>query len=1408
MDKDKEVIELDDNLNPKETKDEVIELDDNLNPVKKKEQTVSSTGGSDAETTKSVSVPQSTSIKNSIDLNNASIVQNKVRDLLKNNDSPAVKDAITKALSNKGYNSQQVKEFSDNVSNAKKVLSIVTPALNNQQQAQPYEDENPATAEVRMEQVPKTIEDKPELSYASQQTKAQSESDIKDRAKANEQAQKNTIPQNAYLAGRAYTTLGDSDKAIQMYNTALGNLSKDIESNGRQVYAESGVNTPNTTDAMVQKTTMPAGHNPANILNGLGQAWAQKRDDEKALDYYTQSLKYMGYTPPETKGGQPDKTIVSEQQGEESPESIALKGIASIKHKQGDIEGSQQAIKLANNELSKNQQEYGLAHNIEINKADDIANARRSNEIGDVASGLEEFVKGEGKLGILNPIGQMISGVQRGGLTIGEGVKQFSEGMKQDALGQQGAGDNLLGGAITVVNGVAESAFAGLPEAQQFNTLLGGAKDVINSTLDKDTADVLNKTLDVPFQFASTIGGMLGWNPDDKSNSKKFQQLLDTLVSFPLMAEGHKMISGQPTTIQEIIQKSKDKKSTKELSDKNDFYQQAYNNLSGANIGDIVKQAEAKGYTELATQLKGLTAEDLANRDRYKEASKEVDGLHETINSAGFNVRTPEAQKALQNAYKQAQDKLHSIGKEDLDSHLSDVESAHKKAELEDKISANKQELNNETNPFAKEALQKVVDGLKEELTAYQVGTDAEQGLNKIQNLKSKAKGLLATEPPIETPDTKEQEVVSEGSVGVGGDKKYLTDSDMPEITGLKVRLNVNKELKGKEYDAALGKIKEFLLDYFKEYINKTRDGKDGDFAAWDKEGTNIFKILSGGEKHEKDSTVYVGDHETAKKLAEAVSKNKELQQYLDTSETPGDNVIVSDFIKGRLDIGDNYNLAAQITKGVGGRGNFWDYIKRKHPELIKKNKDGEYIESENYLAGKDQDGNWGVFKKNGKDFSDAEPISFNGDNYAQSEQAALELINEVAPELTSEQSLKETPKAETPKVISDTGLLSHFADKQYDKGVPYSEIENQVNSKSSNIFGQDAKEIADRLKEKGINVIDVPKETVEPFDGKDYSKGRTSEQVANDNGLQLQEHEKLRHIAEESENPLELATEYLKLNHETPLKDFKSQLFNEHNVHLTNADFDHYFDKNNKNRTVAKQYIRKDAIPLDEKMKELSDHYDIKIEPEDFINYIRNGEFKRFSPKEIPMRTKFKDRFAELTNGKDLTPTFAKSLLERELKKRNKEYEKYLNQYHSDLHEAEQQYYEQLKKEGVVAGDENVGTSERNEKSGKGKEEPKSGKENPKSGEEKQGDKGGANDGVEPTPEKVQESKVDLSLFKDVADKLYSLKKEPLTAKEKETIKQEVVKQPLEVRQSIDKAKKLMDELEKKGLIKTIKCK
>jgi len=892
--------------------------------LKKKDETISPTskvGGQDTQTQKLGSEVQSTSsiVTKKVDLDNANIVQNKLRDLLKNNDSPAVKDAITKTLVKKGYDPNQITQFSDNISNAKKALEVLTPALNNQQQAQPYEDENPATAEVRMEQVPKVIPEKPILSYAAPQVKAQSEKDAKDIAKANEQAQKNTIPQNAYLAGRAYTTLGEPNKAIEMYNTALGNLSKDIETNGRKVYTESGVNTPNSTDAMVQETAVKAGHNPANIFNGLGHAWAQKGDDEKALDYYTQSLKYMGYTPPASKEGQPDKNIASEQQGEESPESIALKGIASIKYKQGDIQGSQDAIKLANNELAKNQEQYGLAHNIEQNKAEDIANAKRSSEIGDVASGLEEFVKGEGQLGILNPIGQMISGVQRGGLTVAEGAKQFGEGLKQISEGKVAGNEDILGGALTVVNGVGESAFAGLPEAQQFNTLLGGAKDVISATLPKDTAEVLNKTLDMPFQFATTVGGMLGWNPEEKSNSKKFQQLLDTLISFPLMSEGHKLISGQPSTIQDIIQSSKDKKEAIKLSEQKDFIKQAYEKLSGANIGDIIKVAKEKGYNDLADELSKLTAGDLANHEIRKETNEKIDNLHSIINGAGFNTRTPEAQQALHNEYKSAIDKLHSIGKEELDNHLSDVEKEHNKSVLEDKIVNNEGELKKETNPFAKEALQKVVDGLKEELSAYQEQSDEQQGLNRIQNLRSEAKKLLpTTEPPkVESPDVPVEEVkpepiVKDEKVGSGGggdvpkvlqkrkpfekeniadNKKQQKDKLEKEISELEQRISKNNYTAKQKVEKSLTMPKPFGEGEPKEktiikdgetynYAGKTASKKNYIFEI-NRETTDAEKQINIDEQKQNDKNVL--DYQK-NKLSELNSGklDKEIQGEID----------------------------------------------------------------------------------------------------------------------------------------------------------------------------------------------------------------------------------------------------------------------------------------------------------------------------------------------------------------------------------------------------------------------------------------------------------------------------------------------------------------------------------------------
>lgn len=78
-----------------------------------------------------------------------------------------------------------------------------------------------------------------------------------------------------------------------------------------------------------------------------------------------------------------------------------------------------------------------------------------------------------------------------------------------------------------------------------------------------------------------------------------------------------------------------------------------------------------------------------------------------------------------------------------------------------------------------------------------------------------------------------------------------------------------------------------------------------------------------------------------------------------------------------------------------------------------------------------------------------------------------------------------------------------------------------------------------------------------------------------------------------------------------------------------------------------------------------------------------------------------------------------------------------------------------------------------------------------------------------ESVPKKVQkEVKVDLKKIQEVADDMYALRKEPLTAKEKSEVKAKIAEQPLEVRESIAKAKKLMDKLEKQGLIRTIECK
>lgn len=279
----------------------------------------------------------------------------------------------------------------------------------------------------------------------------------------------------------------------------------------------------------------------------------------------------------------------------------------------------------------------------------------------------------------------------------------------------------------------------------------------------------------------------------------------------------------------------------------------------------------------------------------------------------------------------------------------------------------------------------------------------------------------------------------------------------------------------------------------------------------------------------------------------------------------------------------------------------------------------------------------------------------------------------------------------------------------------------NQLKSQANAIQEQEASRLVQRPQEgtgttgsergsleQGIEGVKTPEKSQEKvifkedeaFDGKDYSKGKTSETIAREKGLEFTtEDEIVRHIAEESQNPLELASEYVKLDKDTPAKDFKEQILDEANIKITDEEFDRYIDPNKRSATLALRFFDNNRkVPLDTKLQELSDQHGVEITPEDFGNYLDNIDKGRFTPKDTSIKTKFKNRFQELT-GKDLTPKMARAMLEAEAKKINKDYEKFIEREYRTYEEAEQAYYDAIKSgELVVEGNEIVGDGKRSE--------------------------------------------------------------------------------------------------------------
>lgn len=189
--------------------------------------------------------------------------------------------------------------------------------------------------------------------------------------------------------------------------------------------------------------------------------------------------------------------------------------------------------------------------------------------------------------------------------------------------------------------------------------------------------------------------------------------------------------------------------------------------------------------------------------------------------------------------------------------------------------------------------------------------------------------------------------------------------------------------------------------------------------------------------------------------------------------------------------------------------------------------------------------------------------------------------------------------------------------------------------------------------------------------------------------------HEAERYVAENSDNPAELANAYLQnaLKDKDSKSDYKGQIIDGAGIKMTEDDFGHYHDKNGVTGNVALKYFNKDAKALDQTAMELTEEAGITITPQDIVDHIVHEQKsqQKFSPKGSPIQTKLKDRYAELTGGRDLTPKEALKILEHDKNLNDKKYEQFYNQEFQSIQDAEKSYYEAIKR-----GEINIETGEK----------------------------------------------------------------------------------------------------------------
>lgn len=221
-------------------------------------------------------------------------------------------------------------------------------------------------------------------------------------------------------------------------------------------------------------------------------------------------------------------------------------------------------------------------------------------------------------------------------------------------------------------------------------------------------------------------------------------------------------------------------------------------------------------------------------------------------------------------------------------------------------------------------------------------------------------------------------------------------------------------------------------------------------------------------------------------------------------------------------------------------------------------------------------------------------------------DEAAFKMISQQAQDLDSK-GRPPTDKANADIAMKST--VKAFGQELVDaamKKYPAEELTAEVHYEDKNgnqvITGKDGLKTVVNKKGEGVSAPTRRRVLDEHMADFDFSAGNKAPEPTDPIESQG---DAMRHIAETSANPVELADIYDK-NHETEKLNDVEAAIAEHGIgKVTGHSYNRFGDRNNMNFSKAKTYISKNGIEIDSLAKSISDHSGVEVSPEDIVAFM-----------------------------------------------------------------------------------------------------------------------------------------------------------------------------------------------------------